>query len=290
MNLIHQNNMTDHLPSLNALRVFASAARLGSFKQAADALHLTPTAVSHQVRNLESWLGQPLFTRHTRRVTLTPAGEKLATVTSNSLFAIAQAIQELKQQPKRLIIDCTSSFAALWLLPRLNALQTFITEPLIEIRSGEQLAPPQFGNGLAIRFGEVSNQQNILSQETFNLYGTASLLAAFVQGEVCNILLPIWKNATLPAAPWQAFSQQLPAHSVHCPQQHFDQELFAIQQAQAGQGLVFCGHTLMQDVNGNQLLPVSNFPGIPSSLGYYLKNYGEMNGKLQQACEWLQRQ
>ena len=63
------------LPPLNALRAFEAAGRLGSFKEAAAELHVTPGAVSQHVRLLEEWLGTSLFERHNRRVQLTSAAK-----------------------------------------------------------------------------------------------------------------------------------------------------------------------------------------------------------------------
>ena len=62
---------------LSALRTFEAAARLGSFKAAAEELAVTPTAISHQIRGLEEQSGVALFERHVRRVTLTEAGAEL---------------------------------------------------------------------------------------------------------------------------------------------------------------------------------------------------------------------
>jgi len=62
---------------LTALRSFEAAARLLSFKKAAEELHVTPTSVSNQIRDLESDWGCPLFIRQTRRVILTDAGRSL---------------------------------------------------------------------------------------------------------------------------------------------------------------------------------------------------------------------
>jgi DNA-binding transcriptional LysR family regulator len=64
-------------PSFVALRAFEAAARVGSFMLAADELHLTPSAISHQVRDLEAYFGQPLFVRRHRRVELTMEGQAL---------------------------------------------------------------------------------------------------------------------------------------------------------------------------------------------------------------------
>ena len=66
--------MSRRLPPLNALRAFEAAARHESFSAAADELHVTHGAISHQVKALEAWLGLPLFERRTRAVRLTEAG------------------------------------------------------------------------------------------------------------------------------------------------------------------------------------------------------------------------
>ena len=70
--------MAQRLPPLAALRPFEAAARLESFSKAADELHLTHGAVSHQVRALEEHLGTALFHRHGKRVTLTQEGRVFA--------------------------------------------------------------------------------------------------------------------------------------------------------------------------------------------------------------------
>ena len=66
--------MLKQWPPLNVLRGFEAAARLGSFHKAADELHLTQSAISQQIRSLETFLEQPLFHRSGRSVTLTDAG------------------------------------------------------------------------------------------------------------------------------------------------------------------------------------------------------------------------
>ena len=67
--------MSRQLPPLNALRAFEAAARHLSVSQAAAELHVTPAAISHQVKALEEWLGVPLFRRLNRQVLLTDAGQ-----------------------------------------------------------------------------------------------------------------------------------------------------------------------------------------------------------------------
>ena len=80
------------LPPLKALRAFEAAARHMSFKAAADELALTPTAISHQIRLIETELGRPLFRRRPRPLTLTPAGAALFPVVRSGFDSIAEAI------------------------------------------------------------------------------------------------------------------------------------------------------------------------------------------------------
>jgi len=86
------------LPPLKALRAFEAAARHMSFKAAADELALTPTAISHQIRLLETALGRALFRRWPRPLTLTPAGAALFPVVRNSFESIAEAFAMVRSE------------------------------------------------------------------------------------------------------------------------------------------------------------------------------------------------
>lgn len=113
--------MFSRLP-LTALRTFESAARLGSFKAAAQELSVTPTAVSHQVKTLETWLGQLLFERQPLGVRLTPSGHQLYAASHAALAQLGAALDAL--QPiaagESLVLTTPPSFAATWLIPRLE--------------------------------------------------------------------------------------------------------------------------------------------------------------------------
>ena len=111
--------MFRRLPSPTALRTFESAARLGSFKAAAEELRVTPTAVSHQIRALEERLGRSLFARSTRSIALTAAGREIATVLTRAFVTIRDVIDEVVSEKAVITISTTASFATLWLVPRL---------------------------------------------------------------------------------------------------------------------------------------------------------------------------
>ncbi|MDH4608085.1 LysR substrate-binding domain-containing protein [Pseudomonas sp. BN102] len=113
--------MLKHWPPLNALRGFEAAARLGSFHKAAEELHLTQSAISQQIRSLESFLEQPLFFRNGRSVALTDAGFDLLSTTQSLLQQLAVGIRRLEQyrKPNQLVVNTTPAFARHWLVPHL---------------------------------------------------------------------------------------------------------------------------------------------------------------------------
>jgi len=112
------------IPSFVLLRTFEAAARLESFSGAAAELHLTPSAVSHQIKELEEYLQRPLFERTHRRVTLTPDGAQFARSLRESFDSIERAWQQLLTPGERhdLIVHCAPSFATNWLGPRIRKL------------------------------------------------------------------------------------------------------------------------------------------------------------------------
>lgn len=130
------------LPPFSAIRAFEAAARHRSFKQAAEELHVTQSAVSHQVKALEDFLGVALFHRATRGVVLTEAGRTYLPALSEALDGIASATAHLRGDPARgvLRVRTTPAFASRWLLPRLNAFRRAHPEITVELTSAIELA------------------------------------------------------------------------------------------------------------------------------------------------------
>ncbi|HMQ94300.1 MAG TPA: LysR family transcriptional regulator [Amaricoccus sp.] len=119
---------------LGALRVFEAAARHGSFSRAADELCVTQSAVSHQIRGLEAWLGSPLFERQGNRATLLPHAETLAQALTRSLADIENACRQARRAggPPTLTIAAIPSVAVCWLIPRLGEFRALA--PATEVR------------------------------------------------------------------------------------------------------------------------------------------------------------
>ena len=112
------------LPPFAAIRAFEAAARHGSFKRAAAELHLSPTAISHQVSQLEQLTGRALFVRKIRRVEPTEAARELLRALSPALDAMADAFAALAAADRRraVTIGAGAIFASRWLAPRLATL------------------------------------------------------------------------------------------------------------------------------------------------------------------------
>jgi LysR family glycine cleavage system transcriptional activator len=110
------------LPNLAALRAFEAAARHQNFSRAAEEIHVTHGAISHQIRALEQDLGIALFTRHGKRIAITAEGERFAATIRKSLTEIAASADAIKRSTshKRLTISTLPSFASRWLAPRLG--------------------------------------------------------------------------------------------------------------------------------------------------------------------------
>lgn len=106
---------------LNALRVFEAAARRGTFSAAAEELCVTQSAVSHQIRHVEDWLGASLFAREGNRLRLLPHGEALSRTLSASFGEIERACRLARRasEPATLVIAAIPSVAVCWLVPRL---------------------------------------------------------------------------------------------------------------------------------------------------------------------------
>lgn len=111
-----------NLPSLTTLAAFEAAARLGSFKDAARELNVTPGAVSHQIKSLEQELAVKLFQRGHRSVELTSEGQILFEAMTQGFNSMSQGVRALrrKSNPDTVTIGATTSVSSLWLTPRLG--------------------------------------------------------------------------------------------------------------------------------------------------------------------------
>jgi LysR family transcriptional regulator, glycine cleavage system transcriptional activator len=158
--------MSAPLPSLGGLRAFEATARLGSATAAAAELHVTPGAVSLQVRDLEAALGVQLFHRRPRKLTLTVEGTQYFASLRAAFRLIREATAELsaRRRGSVLTVSCTPGFAVQWLLPRLARFEA--AAPGIDVRIGATNRVLDFtrdGVDVAIRHG-LGRDERLVSE------------------------------------------------------------------------------------------------------------------------------
>jgi LysR family transcriptional regulator, glycine cleavage system transcriptional activator len=148
--------MSRSLPPLNSLRAFEAAARLGGVGRAASELNVTHGAVSHQIKALEAWLGQPLFRKIGRKVEVNAAGAGLLAVTGEALDAMAERLSKLRRSAGNatLTISAAPSIAYRWMVPRLHRFAA--DNPGVDVRMNHSTKVTDFKRedvDVAIRYG-----------------------------------------------------------------------------------------------------------------------------------------
>ncbi len=291
--------MYSKLPSLNVLRTFDAAARLKSFKKAADELHVTPTAVSHQIKTLEEGLGTRLFERQIRAVKLTRDGELLSDTTFNVFRQINETVNDIVGSKEMLTISTTSSFASMWLVPNLEKFYEANPGIDVSIQTGEQKIDVMRDRriDLAISYGQYDPAQPHASKlvtEKFGMYATPAYLDKFTNLNDAQLLETEWVNKSLPPIAWEALINQQGREDsqANYTVRRFDQEHHVIQAALAGQGIALVSSILVRNAVKEQwLVPFSNntLQGEFIGLTYYLvvPPHNQRNKNVVAFTEWL---
>ncbi len=236
-------HMNISLPPLNAVRAFVAAARHQSFTLAANELHITHSAISHQVKALESYMGVRLFDRRIRQVSLTLEGLRFFTQADAALKQIANAAQSvMSQMPERVVrINVRPSFAVRWLIPRLPE---FIAQyPGIEPHVLTTTLSP-----------ESADDFDIAIRRGLKGWSDAMQVSPFIDDDVCLVMSPAFQArycVTDPGAlagltllrsksrkgDWEAWLEHVGTGSVRpAGQMQFDHVHFVLQAVEDGLG------------------------------------------------------
>jgi len=250
------------LPPLPALRAFEAAARHLSFKLAAAELAVTPTAISHQVRLLESTLGTQLFIRHTRRIELTAAGAQLYPVCTDALDMMADAVRNIRPdtQRKMVTLSATSSFMMQWLMPRLSDFEA--ENPGIDLRlhASEQVMP--LGTGvadIAVRYGHTgqpATRSTLLFEDRFAPLCSPAL-ASTATSDIASapLIATRWRKTDGKSPTWERWFAQS-GNKPPAPDRALsvDDDMHAAQAAIAGRGVALLSVHLMRKEIADGLL------------------------------------
>jgi DNA-binding transcriptional LysR family regulator len=169
------------LPPLPALRAFEAAARHMSFSRAATELHVTAAAVSHQIKQLERWLGLALFRRGANGVALTLAGSDYALRIRDAFERLLSTSCALRDHEQRPVVRIRTQFsvAAMWLTPRVAALSRQRPELEIRVIAAEHRATGGLNADIAIYFrrSELPGHSQLpLLSGPFRAYAAPSLV------------------------------------------------------------------------------------------------------------------
>ena len=147
--------MRQHLP-LNALRAFQTVARMGSLSGAAAELAVSPSAVSHQIRKLEEYVGLPLLVREGRGIRLTEDAKELQRGLSDAFIQISDAVDRVCQpvRGKRLHVSATPNFASAWLIPRVERFKEQFPKIDLILDDSTERTPVSRRNEVVIDWGD----------------------------------------------------------------------------------------------------------------------------------------
>lgn len=273
--------MVLRLPPLSALRAFEAAARLRSFKTAAEELSVTPTAISHRIRVLEEYLERPLFVRKVRAVELTADGQTLWMAVSSGFQTIAVAIEQVRK-PRRasVTLSATPAFAAKWLVPRVAAFQA--AHPGIDLHIHASNLPVDLNAGtadLAIRYGQgqVPGQgitSRLLLEDHFAPVASPALSTTIHKDASRWPLIHFDWHRPLPVdLTWGAWAVK----TGRQPQDliagiRYSEESHAIQAAVAGQGVALLSLLLVEEELRLGLLHTVAEPKLAGLAYYVLKS------------------
>jgi len=255
--------MPRRLPSLIALRAFEAAARHMSFQAAAAELAVTPTAISHQIRELETACGTALFRRRPRPLRLTEAGERLYPILLASFDAMASGIAALRAVEDRrpLRITTTNAFAHRWLVPRIPLWRVSHPGYALEILGTDAVVSLQEGQAdIAIRYARSAPpglwSREIMRDKFWPMCSPALLATSGMPSGPRDLLrLPLihmhWQDSEPDPPTWRSYVALLrrsdPGISDPIEQNglFFREELHAIEAVIGGQGIGICSDILV---------------------------------------------
>ena len=293
--------MARSLPPLNAIRAFESAARHLSFTRAADELHVTPAAISHQVKALEEQLGVSLFRRLPRALRLTDAGQAALPTISQGFDKLAQGVEQMRAHCESglLTISVSPSFGAMWLVPRLDRFRSQHPDIEIRIDGTDRLIDLTLDDAdVAVRYGP-GGYEGVRVDYLFGQANTPVCSPALLSGEHPlrrpadlghHTLLHVdWKDAE---ASWRMWLLAAGLHDIDPTRgPHFTMENMAVQAALDGHGVALVGDMLVADglAAGRLVRPFDPSLSTPLSFAYYLLSAKDSDRlpKVEAFRDWL---
>lgn len=293
--------MSDRLPPLTALRAFEAAARHMSFAAAATELHVTPAALSFQIKSLEQHLGAPVFHRLNRAVELTEEGKLLQPGIEDGFASIQTAwrLVQRRLNSSTLTVTAGPGFTAKWLAPRLFAFAS--SNPDIELRFSASLQIMDFARDdvdVAIRFGQ-GDDADLYSNRIIDEWASpvvAPSLADKLSTAQDLLELPLLHDDHVaflrPNPNWAAFFKAAGLDAIPGHGPRFSQSDHAIDAALAGAGVAL-GRISMCETHlrdGRLLMPLGIAMRLQGSYRLVCPKGSESRSQVARFISWVEQE
>ena len=200
------------LPPLNAIRAFEAVARRLSFAEAAEELSVTATAISHQIRHLEAYLGYQVVERRPRQIALTPAGQELFPKLQTAFDILGEAFAMLDKDVEQSLVRVTTTyaFAERWLVPRLPEFFEKHGEIRVEVETDDDVLDLRVDRlDLAIRYGPEASVNEDVEVLFSDRYIPVSLADRRETGLQDSRLLGFrWRNPDMGGPTWEEWFKE----------------------------------------------------------------------------------
>ncbi len=283
---------TPRLPSLNALRAFEAAARLGGFATAGDELAVSAGAVASLVRQLEDDLGAALFQRQARGIRLTPLGARALPAFVSAFDELAHAVRGLRRDavPGRVHIAALPALAQLWIVPRLPAVRAL--HPGIDISVTAMEHPPNLKrvpfDMCLFYVGALPPGAVILARDALVPVCAPALAASLrVPGDLRDA---VCLTDTAWADDWAIWGQAaMPGHGFAPRGPQFSLYAMAVAEALSGAGVLMAHRALVAGhlASGALVAPFATEVPLPQPITLWMLPEARGNGAVAQVAEAL---
>jgi LysR family glycine cleavage system transcriptional activator len=280
------------LPPLRALHYFYQAALHSSFTLAAEQMHVTHSAISHQIRQLESWMGKPLFIRTSGRVKLTTHGERLLLSCRKAFSELQSSCESIRTgQRQHLKVSCSPSFLSQWLIPRIATF--YQRHPEIELQFQALTEVDQLRSehiDVLILSYEQPPDGDI----------DATLVSDDYIGPLCapQLAIQLRSAADLPRMPllhadtrqhaWEEWARSAGVDNRFDSGKHFDSLTLGIQAARNGLGVIMAPRLLVrQELEDGSLIAPLGFVRVERATWMMTKQARRHDAEISLFRDWL---
>lgn len=280
------------LPSLRALHYFHQAALHCSFSVAAECLHVTHSAISHQIRQLESWMGKPLFIRTNGRVRLTSHGERLLVSCQKAFSELSTTCVSIRTGMRNhLSVACTPSFLSQWLIPRISSFYQRYPDIEVQFQPQGEIAQlrSEHTDVLILSYEQAPDDDIDASLISDDYVGPlcAPQYAARFHSEQDLASLPLLHADTRLQA-WAEWAKISGVRGNFLLGKHFDNLTLAIQAARNGLGVIVAPRLLVrQELNDGTLIAPLGFVRADRATWMMTKRSRQHDAEITLFRDWL---